>query len=150
MDGISATLVGGAIGGLLGAIGTFLATLHQSRITANMKFRDAFLPTLHILKPLHVASKDDHSEMLIQAFPQHSIAVAQFKPFLSFGERDAFDCAWHTYYGYKGDKNDVYLEQYSEFSEEGRLSNESTTQLMKRLNSLAHDRILEILKFADS
>jgi hypothetical protein len=44
----------------------------------------------------------------------------------------------------------VYLEQYSEFSEEGRLSNESTTQLMKRLNSLAHDRILEILKFADS
>lgn len=150
MDGISATLVGGAIGGVLGAIGTFLATLHQSRITANMKFRDAFLPTLHILKPLHVASKGDHSEMLIQSFAQHSIAVAQFKPFLGFGERDAFDQAWSTYYGYKGDKNQVYLEQYSEFSEEGVLSDEHVDHLMKRLNSLAHDRILELLRFAEN
>ena len=149
MDSVTATIAAGVIGGLLGSIGTLLATQHQSRVTAAANFRAAFLPAAHILKPFGVISPGDHYCFLKKSFAKHSIAVAQFKPFLRLGEKDAFDNAWHTYYGYKGNKNDVYLEQYSEFSEDNMQPEKDNPQSQKDTNNLAHERLLILLGFAE-
>ena len=133
----------------MGSIGTLLATQHQSRVTAAANFRAAFLPAAHILKPSGVISSGDHYCFLKKSFAKHSIAVAQFKPFLRLGEKDAFDNAWHTYYGYKGNKNDVYLEQYSEFSEDGLQTEKNTLQFQEDINNIAHERLLVLLGFAE-
>jgi hypothetical protein len=145
MDEISATLIGGAIGGLLGAIGTFIATSQQSKTIANAKLRTEFIPTLHKLKPLLVASPENRSEFLEASFADHSIAIAQFRPFIGFCERAAFDRAWHTYYGYNGNKNEVDFYQYSNIA----IGGDQTDVIQKSLNELAHQRILAILKYAD-
>ena len=152
MDSSTATIIAGCLGGgLVGALiayfGTYRLTLKQARIAAGNRLRAAFLPELYVLKPKGKISKEDVKDALEAAFERHAIAVAEFRPFIPKKHQCKFDTAWRTYYGYKGDGNDFYLDQYSEFCEESYTTGSSEKQIDR--NQRAHDRIKKILEFAD-
>jgi hypothetical protein len=151
MDVVTATIIGGLGGGLVGALtayfGAYRLTQKQARIVAGVKLRSAFLPELHALAPKTKITDADVSDLLKAAFEKHSIAIAEFRPFVSKRQVKSFDAAWHNYYGYKGDKENYYLDQYSPFCEES--FTESSCQTQADRNRLAHERIKAILAFTE-
>jgi len=144
---LDGSLVGGLIGGILGAFGAYFASMHQFNMVTRTKFRAAFLPTLHLLKPLGIISEQNHCEALKKTFLEHSIAVAQLKPTLNLGCREAFIDAWQKYYSHDGNKDAVNFEQYSEYTTTHIPPGAHEKQQAK--NELAYERLLSVIKFVD-
>jgi hypothetical protein len=96
MFGISApeaTLLAALLGGLL------LLYVHRLNAyrSASAKFRAEVLAALEDLYPSPAKWPGNIDAFLRSVFPKLQAAVAQFRPFLAWYRRRAFDRAWLTY-----------------------------------------------------
>ncbi len=144
--GIIGTIVGTIVGGVIGYFASIRIISKQHRILSGETLRLAFLKELSALKPKGKFNAGSVKDILEDAFLKHSSAVINFQFSLRGQELASFTKAWHEYYGYKGDGNDYYLDQYCEFSEESFSTPEKATDY-KQLNERAYNRIMKILEF---
>jgi hypothetical protein len=105
---------------------------------AATKFRATFLTALSGLYPLPTNWSDDINRFLRGVFPTLQSAVAEFRPFVPFWRRRAFDRAWFKYRCGTGRQIDLqnYLH-YMAFE-----SNPNAKKLFRR-------NVAALLSFAD-
>jgi len=144
--GIVGTVVGTIFGGAIGYVTSNRLILKQHRIVAGQKLRVAFLKELSALKNKGKFNAESVRDVLEDAFSKHASAITEFQFSLRGKELAGFTKAWQEYYGYKGNGNDYYLNQYWEFSEKSFSSPDKKT-CYSRLNETAYNRIMKILEF---
>lgn len=120
MDWRSSLIVGlvvVAVGGVL----THNLAIRRDRQTARRNaaatFRADVLASLKGLYPLPLEWSADPTQALMKAAPALQSAVAQFRPFVPWWRRRAFDGAWFTYRS--GTGREIDLQNYHHYIEFG-------------------------------
>jgi hypothetical protein len=98
-------VVSALVGAVVGATIAFCFALRLANINARrfagMKLREAFGPELATLRHSQTLMPGavESSAVLAGAFLKHEVAVNEFRFFLKGKELEAFNEAWHQYYG---------------------------------------------------
>jgi hypothetical protein len=112
---------------------------HQTaRRNAAAKFRAAFLSALSGLYPLPTNWPEDINHFLRGVFPALQSAVGEFRPFVAFWRRRAFDRAWFNYRC--GTGREIDLQNYFHYMAFG--SNPNAKENFRR-------NVAALLSFAD-
>jgi hypothetical protein len=86
---------------LIGAVLAHRLTIGRDKLTARRtagaKFRGGILAALNGLYTLPVNWPDDIDHTLRRAFPTLQTAIAEFRPFVPWWRRRAYDRAWFRY-----------------------------------------------------
>lgn len=94
---IFATIAASLVAALIGIWALFHVGKLNARRTASIKFRAAILATFSGLYPLPTEWPNDIDQRLCSIFPELQIAIAEFRPFVPWYCRWAFDHAWSRY-----------------------------------------------------
>jgi hypothetical protein len=136
------SLVVGLVVVVVGGVLTHNLSRRRDRQTAKRnaatKFRAAFLTALSGLYPLPTNWPDDINRFLRGVFPTLQSAVAEFRPFVPFWRRRAFDRAWFKYRC--GTGRQIDLQNYLHYIEFG--SNPNAKEIFRR-------NVAALLSFAD-
>jgi len=93
-------------------------TIGRDKLTAkrgaSAKFRSAILAALHGLYPLPVNWPLDIEHALRSVFPAIQTAIAEFRPYVPWWQRRAFDRAWFRYRC--GTGRDIDLQIYIHYT----------------------------------
>ena len=130
---------------LIGAVLAHCLAIRRSKLTARRtaaaKFRGSILATLNGLYPLPVNWPDDIDHTLRRAFPTLQTAIAEFRPFVPWRRRWAYDRAWFHYRCSTGRHVDIQCHHhYMDF----RSPDESPTDA----KSTFHENVSALLAFA--
>lgn len=134
-------VISAVIGAIVGFGGTYLLFLHQRKLEARAKFREAFAEDMALCK-----SKAEFKirDMLTKSLVKHESAVILFEPYLGKGQRQEFFQTWEKY---------CELLDYSplnDFVPESGLGVEGyireLTEVEQRDNSFRH--LIKIISFA--
>ena len=98
---------------MVGAEGLGYRDRQTARRNAAANFRAAVLSALHGLYPLPFEWPDDITQSLRNAAPTLQSAVAQFRPFVPWWRRRAFDRAWFRYRS--GTGREIDLQNYHHY-----------------------------------
>lgn len=110
---------------------------HARRAAACIAFRAAILAKLGAIYPDSYKWPDDIRSFLRDAFPALQIAVSDFREFVPWWRRKAFDLAWQRYYGNTPDQNEPHLYyQYMAFDDN------------QDYKTIFHDNVKSLLSFA--
>ena len=148
------TLIGVAIGGLIGYATSVKISDRKELQAAAIDFHNAFLDALMSLDQRYRCKENSESnvcEILEQTFLQQIKAMLRFRLLLSSEQRKSFDEAWREYchYDVKGEPEYPFLEQYSEKTWNGRSTRELALERIKKLMSFvecAHKSPFDITK----
>lgn len=96
---------------LIGAVLAHRLTIGRDKLTARRtaaaKFRGSTLAALNGLYPLPVNWPGDIDHTLRRAFPMLQTAIAEFRPFVRWWRRRAYDRAWFRYRCVTGRQVDI-------------------------------------------
>jgi len=137
------TIIGVAIGGLIGYATAIKVTDRKAFQKAGLEFYDAFLDSLMSLDERYHYRDDTERnvyEILSRDFAKQIKAMLRFRLYLPTGQRETFDKAWHEYcyYDAEGEPKYPFLEQYFEKTWNGQPTRE-----------LALNRIETLLSFIE-
>jgi hypothetical protein len=150
------TLLGTAIGGLIGYINAVKVSDRKEMQKAAIDFHESFLDALMSLDQRYYCRETPDENRygsvyytLIKTFPQQIKAMLRFRLYLPVDKRDKFDEAWNEYcrYDYEDGPEYPFLEKYFENSWEGRNTREYALENINRLLSFvesAHKSPFEI------
>ncbi len=132
------TLLGIAIGGLLGYATAIRVADRKECQKAALEFHDAFLDALMSLDYKYSCRETTERnvyEILKRTFPQQMKAMLRFRLYLQLDQREAFDKAWCEYcrYDVDGEPEYPFLEQYFETTWEGQPTRELALRRIKKL-----------------
>jgi hypothetical protein len=138
------TLLGSAIGGLIGYLVAIKVSDRKEFQKAAIDFFEAFLPAIMTLdERYHLENINDSSvrEILERTFSQQIKAMLRFRLYLPINKIECFDKAWCDYcrYDVNGEPKSPYLAKYEEKILERRPTKE-----------VALERINNLLKFIDT
>ncbi len=138
-----ATLVSTAVGLIFGSVITYWGSVklskRQARSQAAMRFISSFTPEIAALSNFS-SSSTDQSTVIQSAEKKHLTSFIEFRSYLSETDALRLDKLWGEYYGYEGDKDKPYLEQYSGYTD---------TQKAKENRELAIHRLQSLVSFAE-
>jgi hypothetical protein len=140
------TLLGAAIGGLIGYLSAVKVSDRKEMQKAAINFHEAFLDALMTLDQRYYCRESPDPDengigkiyyILHRTFPQQIKAMLRFRLYLSADKREKFDEAWKEYCRYKVDGEPEYpfLEKYFKNKCEGRDTREYALENINRLLS---------------
>lgn len=150
------SLIGTAIGGLIGYNTAIRVSDRKEMQKAAIDFHEAFLDALMSLDQRYYCRETPEEGnfgsvyyVLKRTFPQQMQAMLRFRIYLSADKREKFDKAWEEYcrYDVDGGPEFPFLEKYFENTWEGRSTKEYALENINRLLSFvetAHKSPFEI------
>ena len=96
------SLVGVAVGGVVGFFSARLVSDRNARSAAAAKFRAAFAPAIAIFAAAEMqhrsqADRVNISQVLKESFVAHAAAIEEFRSYVPQARRAAFEAAWASY-----------------------------------------------------
>ncbi|SJZ76834.1 hypothetical protein SAMN02745119_01567 [Trichlorobacter thiogenes] len=138
------TLLGTAIGGLIGYLNAVKVSDRKEMQKAAIDFHEAFLDALMSLDQRYYCRENPDPDenrigkvyyILNRTFPQQIKAMLRFRLYLPADKREKFDEAWKEYcrYDVDGEPEYPFLEKYFENRWEGRDTREYALENISRL-----------------
>ena len=131
---------------LIAILGGFAYVRFSAYYTASAKFRSAILKELDVLYPIITQWPKSEDAFFRAAFPNLQTAVAEFRHFVPWYRRRAFDNAWLCYYSAypKQTKEQIYHHYMASFDPHIDTQQIATA----RRDKTFHDNVSSLLSFA--